>query len=207
MPIKFGDASGNARAKYRIVGDPDLSVGNIRDQASLDVSIESGSPTADAKDVVAPASLNVFLSYRRDDGAGYAGRLHDDLRDCLPNASIFYDVETIRPGSKFRADIAEALRESNVVLIVIGPHWLGARSHGANRLFDQDDLVRAEIEAALRTSATIIPVLIRGGALPAERELPQDIRPILELQALSLSDATWHSDLRTLAGRLADLST
>jgi TIR domain-containing protein len=208
MPIKFGDASGNSRAKYRIVGDPDLSVGSIRDNASLDVAIESGSPTADTKGVVALASVNVFLSYRRDDGAGYAGRLHDDLAACLPNASIFYDVDAIRPGSRFKADIANALRRSDAVVILIGPHWLAAGSNGGeSRLFDHEDLVRLEIETALAASGTIIPILIRGAALPLKEQLPKSIRPILEVQALALSDATWHSDVRALARRLADLST
>ena len=207
MPIKFGDASGNSRARYRIVGDPELSVGNIRDSASLDVSIESGDRTGETTGVVSRASVNVFLSYRRDDSAGYAGRLHDDLAGCLPNASIFYDVDAIRPGSRFKADIANALRRSHAVIVLIGPHWLrGGADGGESRLFDEEDLVRTEIETALAASGMVIPTLIRGAALPLKPQLPNSIRSLLEVQALALSDATWHSDVRALARRLADLS-
>ena len=41
---------------------------------------------------------NVFLSYRRDDSAGYARGLHDRLKARFPGR-VFMDVSEISPGT------------------------------------------------------------------------------------------------------------
>jgi hypothetical protein len=40
----------------------------------------------------------IFLSYRRDDSAGYAGRLRSSLEAKLGEGSVFRDVDAIEPG-------------------------------------------------------------------------------------------------------------
>jgi len=42
----------------------------------------------------------IFVSYRRDDSQGFAGRLTDDLSDMLGSDSVFRDIE-IHFGSDF----------------------------------------------------------------------------------------------------------
>jgi len=39
----------------------------------------------------------IFLSYRRDDTAGYSGRLADALRDSFGEDVVFLDVDAIAP--------------------------------------------------------------------------------------------------------------
>ena len=43
----------------------------------------------------------VFLSYRRSDASGSAGRLFDLLSQKLPDTQIFMDVEALEPASTF----------------------------------------------------------------------------------------------------------
>jgi hypothetical protein len=41
----------------------------------------------------------IFLSYRRDDSGGYAGRLYDRLSQHFGRAHLFMDVDTSLPAS------------------------------------------------------------------------------------------------------------
>ena len=64
--------------------------------------------------------LRVFLSYRREDSSGHAGRLHDHLRQRMPAAEVFMDLDGIAAGVDFVAAIERALDACDVVLVVIG---------------------------------------------------------------------------------------
>ena len=43
----------------------------------------------------------IFICYRREDTAGWAGRLHSDLQEALDDVYIFRDIDAIPPGVKF----------------------------------------------------------------------------------------------------------
>ena len=49
----------------------------------------------------------IFISYRRDDTEGEAGRLYDDLVRTFGEGSVFMDVSGIDPGTDFRKAIDE----------------------------------------------------------------------------------------------------
>ena len=51
---------------------------------------------------------SVFISYRREDTAGHAGRLYDRLVQRLGEDSIFMDLE-IEPGDDFVERIEEGV--------------------------------------------------------------------------------------------------
>jgi hypothetical protein len=53
--------------------------------------------------------VQIFLSYRRGDAGGYAGRLSDALRQRLGAKSVFQDVTAIAPGQDYTAVIDPAL--------------------------------------------------------------------------------------------------
>jgi TIR domain len=91
----------------------------------------------------AAASGGVFISYRRDDSEHAAGRLYDRLVDQFGERSIFMDVSSVEPGLDFHDVIDSAMAKSDVILILIGEHWLKATDNqGQRRLDDPDDLVR-----------------------------------------------------------------
>ena len=67
--------------------------------------------------------MKIFISYRRDDSAGYAGRLFDYLSAHFGANNIFMDIDTIEPGEDFRKVISRAVGTCDVVLVMIGKLW------------------------------------------------------------------------------------
>ena len=53
---------------------------------------------------------NLFISYRRDDSGGHAGRLSDRLIARFGADRIFMDVQDIQPGQNFQQAIRIADR-------------------------------------------------------------------------------------------------
>ena len=144
--------------------------------------------------------LTIFLSYRRVDSGGYAGRLADSLEKHFGKGSVFQDVETIVPGSNFIQAIDAAIARCQVIVVLIGNTWLAERNaNGGPRLNDPDDFVRLEVAAGLRAGTHVIPVLVEGTAMPSESALPGDLKPLARLQAIELSDTRWEYDVERLA--------
>ncbi len=149
-----------------------------------------------------------FISYRRDDAAGYAGRLHEALERRLGEGQIFRDIDTLEPGFDFVDAIGSRLRECRVFLAIIGREWLDARDAAGQRRLDQShDYVRLEIAGALaRPEVRVIPVLIEGATMPAPEALPENIRALARRHAMNLRDDAWDHDVDRLAGVIADVT-
>jgi hypothetical protein len=95
----------------------------------------------------------IFISYRRQDGSYPAGRLYDNLHNRFPQNEIFMDVDSLKPGIDFVQTIEERVGACDVLVAVIGKHWLSAADEeGRRRLDNPDDFVRVwvEIFTALR---------------------------------------------------------
>lgn len=138
----------------------------------------------------------IFISYRRADSAGYAGRLYDALSMRFGDDRIFMDTDQIPIASDFRQVIADALAHTDLVLVLIGSSWLSlADKNGRRRLDDPVDLVRLEVIEALRRNARVLPVLIQGAQMPAAEDLPEPLAGLARIQALELSDRRWRADL------------
>ena len=146
----------------------------------------------------------IFINYRREDSAGWAGRLSRDLRASLGEDDVFEDIAAIEPGIDFAEAIAQKLVHVDVLLAVIGPRWLVAADTktAKRRLDDPDDLVRQEIATALRRRIRVVPVLVGGATLPSVEELPEDLRELVRRNACELSDTRWDYDVQQLARRL-----
>lgn len=145
--------------------------------------------------------FRVFISYRRDDAAGYAGRLEESLERRLGRGSVFRDVGDIAPGEDFVHVIRARLADAHGVLVLIGPRWAGTDAAGARRIDDEDDFVRLEVQEALASGARVVPVLLPGATMPAEEELPAPLKALARRNALSLDDAHWDAGVaRLLAG-------
>jgi hypothetical protein len=145
----------------------------------------------------------IFISYRRDDSIGYAGRLQGDLSRRYSDEHVFRDIE-IPPGADFGEYITSLVDKCNIVLAVIGPRWLDARDReGQRRLDDPQDWVRLEIERALaRDGVEVIPVLVDGAKLPPREELPASLLGLRRRNAFELSDRRWDYDLEELGKHL-----
>lgn len=148
---------------------------------------------------------HLFLSYRRDDSAGFAGRLADDLEAAFGAGSVFRDVDDIRPGENFIQTIESHLRQVGAVLVMIGPRWKASGADGRSRLDDPVDFVRREIEAALVSGKPVIPLLVGGASMPTAAQLPAELAGLAERQAVTLSDGNWRGDVDRLVASLRPL--
>jgi TIR domain-containing protein len=141
----------------------------------------------------------VFISYRREETSGHAGRLHDKLTARLGADEVFMDL-TLEPGEDFVEHLREAVEDCSVLVVLIGPEWAGIQDEdGRVRLDDPNDFVRLEIEIALnRRDLRLIPALVRGAKMPRPGRLPESLEPLLHRQALELSDSRWSHDTERL---------
>src|SRR5213593_1442437 len=104
-----------------------------------------------------------YVSYRRSDTAGWAGRVYDELARRFGPENVFLDVDTLQPGADFIEVSAKAVRSSDAVIALIGPRWLDEPDSGEGRTIDDPgDFVRREIAAALTAGLPILPVLVDG---------------------------------------------
>ncbi|MDP2840888.1 MAG: toll/interleukin-1 receptor domain-containing protein, partial [Candidatus Methanoperedens sp.] len=62
----------------------------------------------------------IFISYRREDTAGHAGRIFDRLREKFGRDKVFMDVAGIEPGVDFVEAIDRAVGSCDVLLVIIG---------------------------------------------------------------------------------------
>jgi hypothetical protein len=124
-------------------------------------------------------TTNAFISYRRDDSAPWAGRIYDHLAQYVPKENLFIDVDNVRGGDVIADRIQESIVRSRLVIIVIGPQWLEAKSpDGKRRLDDPSDFVRLEIETAIRYNIKMIPLIIEGTKMPKASELPESLHKL-----------------------------
>jgi hypothetical protein len=146
----------------------------------------------------------VFISYRRADSGGRTGRLYEHLSTRFPRTPIFLDFEDIPPGANFPDVIRDAIRTSDVVLVIIGPLWLKG-ADGRRRLDDPQDQLRLEIVEAGQSKRTIIPVLVGDAHMPSAADLPEPLQFLAYRNAFELSDSRWQYDVERLASRLRNL--
>lgn len=141
----------------------------------------------------------IFISYRREDTEGQAGRLFDDLSGHFGRDAVFMDVAGIRKGLDFRRIIHEHVTSCGVLLVVIGKRWLSATdSKGRRRLDDANDFVRLEAAAALSRGIPVVPVRVQDASMPAEQDLPDALKELAYRNGTELTHARWDSDVKLL---------
>ena len=115
--------------------------------------------------------------------------------------AVFMDIDSLRPGVDFPAEIDRVLGSCAVVLTLIGPDWARG-DDGRDRLHSPDDYVRQEVAAALEARrdgrVVLIPVLVGGAVHPSAKELPSDLVGLESIQALTLNEDYWEPSLRKL---------
>jgi hypothetical protein len=148
-------------------------------------------------------SSGIFISYRREDSEGEAGRLFDDLERSFGEKSVFLDVVGIQFGRDFRKIIDQNVTACGALLAIIGPRWaLIEDANGAKRLDNPNDYVRLEIATALARDIPVIPVLVREAKMPHIDQLPPDLRDLAYRHCVELSHSRWHSDVALLTSAL-----
>jgi hypothetical protein len=144
----------------------------------------------------------IFISYRRRETAGHAGRLYDKLSEHFGADRVFMDL-TMEPGVDFADTIDEAVGECGALVALIGDEWLTVTdASGRRRIDDPADIHRMEIEAALDRGVLLIPALVQDAEMPTADDLPDPLDPLVRLQAVELSDGRWDYDVGRLVAVL-----
>ncbi len=124
----------------------------------------------------------IFISYRRTDESGHAGRLFDALQQTFGADRLFIDVDSIG--------------------------WIDSLDkQGARRLDNPKDFVRIEIEAALEKQKRVIPVLIGDAIMPTAEELPETLKPLATRNAVRVTHERFRSDSERLITALRKIVT
>jgi formylglycine-generating enzyme required for sulfatase activity len=148
-------------------------------------------------------TAKVFISYRRDDSAGQAGRVHDRLAQEFGRDLLFMDVDAIPLGADFIKVLREEVARCDVLLAIVGPNWLNVRDDEGNRRLDnENDFVRNEIATALQRDIPVIPILLDGAKIPRPEQLPKDLEALTARNGLDVRHASFHIDVDKLISGL-----
>ena len=143
---------------------------------------------------------HIFISYRRSDTQGVAGRIYDRLAQAFGKERLFMDVDDIPPGGDFRTILSDAIAQADVVLLLIGPQWHSLMRRRRN---SEHDFVRIEMLEAIAQRKITIPVLLNT-PMPDTNCLPARLRPVFPyLNAVDVDmGANFHRDMTRLIGQL-----
>jgi hypothetical protein len=144
----------------------------------------------------------IFISYRRDDTAGYARALYDALAARFGADRVFMDVDDIGAGQPFAEVLRQAVDGSSVLLVLIGPRWRGERAGQPARIDEAGDFVRLEVAAALAGGARVVPLLVDATPMPTAAQLPPDLQALAGRHALQLGNAHFAADVDRLVAAL-----
>ena len=173
----------------------DLTAGS--EEEKIDRQTAQAKVTEDAN---ASIKAKIFISYRRDDSHGWAGRLYDRLSQRFGRGSLFKDIEAIEPGLDFIKAIEDTVGSCDVLIAIIGRHWLMITDDkGQRRLYNPEDLVRLEIATALDRNIRVIPALVEGASMPRFTDLPDNLKPLTRRNSLRFSETHFDHDVNQLA--------
>ena len=129
----------------------------------------------------------IFITYRRKDSEQFVFSLGLLLEDRLPER-VFWDRDALKAGERYKVKIEDALRESGVVIVVIGDAWLDIRDeHGRRRLEDPEDVLRTELVTAIQLKVPLIPVLVGSARMPSAEDLPEELWPLVDWHAMRVN--------------------
>ena len=145
----------------------------------------------------------IFINYRRAEAEYAAGALGRELRRHFGDDRIFRDKEDIGGGASWKRRVLDEINGESALLILIGRDWATVTdAQGRRRLDNPDDPLRMEIADGLKDGAAILPILLENAEMPADTELPDDLRSITEHNALRLRDGDWQYDLTNICRTL-----
>jgi formylglycine-generating enzyme required for sulfatase activity len=137
----------------------------------------------------------VFVSYRRDDSAGYAHAIYRELLQHFSKDRLFMDVDTVKPGADFVRVIEEAVGKCDVLVALIGKRWVVGEPMGTSRLDNEKDYVRLEVSTALARGIHVVPVLVDGMTMPSEDILPAPLQSLTRRNAIEISNTRFNFDV------------
>ena len=145
----------------------------------------------------------IFVSYRRQDSAADTRSIYQTLAARFGRANVFLDIDTIAKGENFRTALQEHLAQCAVLVAIVGQQWFIRDAQGPGVV---TEFVRLEISGALARNVPVIPVLVQGASSPPRALLPEELKELADLQAVTISHENYAADvsvlLRSIAGHI-----
>ena len=132
--------------------------------------------------------FDIFISYRRDGGEDEAWKLKLFLERSGYRA--FMDREALRSGD-FNEQLYQCIDGCKDFLLICSPHALA-------RCQNPEDWVRKEIMRALKGKKNIIPVWVNGFDAAEMNQLPEEMKSLAYLQAITPQNATYDQSIQKL---------
>ena len=102
------------------------------------------------------------------------------MRNEFGKSNVCRDINSIPLGVRVTEYILAEVNKCDVFLAVIGKNWQ------TERLREENDFVRLEIESALLQDIPIIPVFVGGASPPKPDELPRSLQPLLDYHGIAI---------------------
>lgn len=132
---------------------------------------------------------DVFVSYRRDGGWGFAQLVKKRLQE--GGYSVYYNEESSSSGDLLLDQIKECIKECNVMVVILS-------SHSLDKCANPNDWFRQEIALALKLKKKLIPVYMEEFSFP--ERLPADIKELKLYQEVTAkqdaSGSFWFEKLK-----------
>jgi hypothetical protein len=145
------------------------------------------------------SSGKIFINYRRNEDRGFSRLLFDKLKSVYGEDRLFMDVEKLGGTNDFPETLAQEIRASSVLLVMIGKEWLWLEDENGRRLGRADDFVTMEIALALSLGKVVIPILVNGVPPLQEQDLPPVLRQLWRCNALPLANDRFGGDVLKIA--------
>jgi CheY-like chemotaxis protein len=142
--------------------------------------------------------MKIFVSYQRADTAPTAHALGYALR--LGGHEAFVDTGSIGVGELYRQVIANAVSTSHLMFALIGPAF------DARRLHEPTSVVSFEWQRARFHGAAVVPVIVDGGAMPGDEQLPAALRWLSRRNALALRRGSLSADIEACVAAVSTLA-
>lgn len=140
-------------------------------------------------------SIKIFISYRRGSGAGYAGRIYENLKD---DFDVFFDISGIAIGEEFKEKIEKEIRGATLILSILDDNSVKE----FEKRKEGQDFVLFELEYAHKNSIPIIPILMNGTVMPNTEALPKALNFLPNLNAFDIRHIKFSDDVDSLKRKI-----
>ena len=139
-------------------------------------AVEEETPATSTRPVEVPSperpggvSKQVFISYRRENGAQMARVVHSELE--RRGLTCFLDVDDLG-AEHFDERLLQEIERTPNFVVILSPGSLD-RCHSSN------DWLRREIAWAIAKRRNIVPLMMKGFHFPEPEEMPEDLRDLI----------------------------
>ena len=149
-------------------------------------------------------SGGVFISYRREDSAGFARLIYDRLTKRLERANVFIDVDNIEPGLDFVEILSEQVAQ-NATRSSQSSDEIGFRQSIRTKSDASTiPMISSASKSARRSIAAFASFPSSSKALPCPTpdDLPDGLKKLARRQAIEISHTRFNSDVERLTNAL-----